>query len=107
MPRTGRAGFIAILLHRCAPNPCLTVSTYGGVYMLWYQDTSPLCLSGHEPVCTGVHPYFWVGSVYFALSVCWPHLKLLLLHGCFYAPMRTARRRNALYWLTFGVSIHS
>ena len=70
--------------------------------MLWYQDTSPLCLSGHEPVCTGVHPYFWVGCVYFAVSVCWPHLKLLLLHVCFYAPMRTARRRNALYWLTFG-----
>jgi len=80
----------------------LTVSTYGGVYMLWYQDTSPLCLSGHEPVCTGVHPYFWVGCVFFAVSVCWPHLKLLLLHVCFYAPMRTARRRNALYWLTFG-----
>ena len=40
----------------------LTVSTFGSIYMLWFQDRDPLCLSGNEPTCTGTYPYRLAGA---------------------------------------------
>ena len=35
-------------------------------------------------------------------SFVWPHVKLVLLHLAYYAPVRPSRRRNLSYWLAFG-----
>ncbi|KAL1503272.1 hypothetical protein AB1Y20_011327 [Prymnesium parvum] len=81
----------------------MTISTLGSIYMLWWQDESPTCLSGAEPWCVGTYPYRVAGAAYFFTCLIWPHLKLLLLHLAFYLPLRAATRRNVCFWLAlFG-----
>eukprot|EP00310_Coccolithus_braarudii_P023867 CAMPEP_0183356978 /NCGR_PEP_ID=MMETSP0164_2-20130417/45306_1 /TAXON_ID=221442 /ORGANISM="Coccolithus pelagicus ssp braarudi, Strain PLY182g" /LENGTH=138 /DNA_ID=CAMNT_0025530509 /DNA_START=147 /DNA_END=559 /DNA_ORIENTATION=+ len=40
-------------------------------------------------------------AVIFLASFIWPHLKLLLVHVCYYATLSHRTRRNGNYWLAF------
>jgi len=64
----------------------------------WNTDADPYCATGSEPTCTGEYPLRAMVIYLIALSLVWPHLKLLLLHACLYVPMHRRTRRNTSFW---------
>jgi hypothetical protein len=81
--------------------PIAHMSYLYAVTQLWWQDASPLCQRGDEPTCTHRYPGRAASAVLVVFSFIWPHLKLLLLHVFFYAPLTPLARRNGNYWLAF------
>eukprot|EP00967_Tisochrysis_lutea_P116242 scaffold187018_cov31-Tisochrysis_lutea.AAC.1 len=81
--------------------PVAHMSYLYAVTQLWGQDASPLCQRGDEPTCTHQYPGRPASAVLVVFSFIWPHVKLLLLHLFFYAPLTPLLRRNGNYWLAF------